>query len=106
MHIGEPSRTALAAARHRAAHQLMEHGRIFADPLAVRIIGEGAEAIARQAFDIPEIYILGSVIALGYQGEPAALPNQQFIDQEVAPRKRKPLKEFVFSAWDSPADIG
>jgi nitroreductase len=64
------------------------------------------EAIARQAFEIPDIYILGSVIALGYQGEPAALPNQQFIDQEVAPRKRRPLKDFVFSAWDSPADLG
>jgi len=52
------------------------------------------EAIARKAFEIPDIYILGSVIALGYQGEPAALPNQQFIDQEVAPRKRKTLERF------------
>ncbi len=64
------------------------------------------EAIARQAFEIPDIYVLGSVIALGYQGEPEALPNQQFIDQEVAPRQRKPLKEFVFSGWDSAAELG
>lgn len=64
------------------------------------------EAIARQAFEIPDTYILGSVIALGYQGEPEALPNQQFIDQEVAPRQRKPLKDFVFSAWESAADLG
>ena len=61
---------------------------------------------ARKAFEIPDVYIFGSVIALGYQGEPAALPNEQFRSQEVSPRKRKPLKEFVFSAWDTPADIG
>ncbi len=35
----EPSRTAFAAAAHRAAHQELEGGRIFADPLAVRILG-------------------------------------------------------------------
>ncbi|HEY3824016.1 MAG TPA: SAM-dependent methyltransferase [Bryobacteraceae bacterium] len=49
MRSGEPSRTALAAARHRAAHQLLEHGSIFADPLAVRILGEDADTIAREA---------------------------------------------------------
>jgi methyltransferase (TIGR00027 family) len=53
MQFGEPSRTALAAARHRAAHQLLEQGRIFADPLAVRILGEDPEAIARQAAQNP-----------------------------------------------------
>ena len=40
----EPSRTALAAAAHRAAHQILEQGRIFNDPLAVRILGRDAEA--------------------------------------------------------------
>lgn len=74
--------------------------------LSAHQMGGFDEAIARKAFEIPDIYIFGSVIALGYQGEPGALPNQQFIDQEVAPRQRKPLKEFVFSAWDSPAQLG
>lgn len=46
----EPSRTALAAAAHRAAHQTLEKGRIFADPLAVRILGlEGKAAAALSA---------------------------------------------------------
>jgi methyltransferase (TIGR00027 family) len=36
----EPSRTAWGAARHRAVHQLIEDGRIFADPLAVPILGD------------------------------------------------------------------
>jgi methyltransferase (TIGR00027 family) len=39
MEIGKPSRTALAAAFHRAAHQVLEHGSIFSDPLALRIGG-------------------------------------------------------------------
>lgn len=57
MQFGEPSRTALAAARHRAAHQLLEQGRIFADPLAVPILGgdggEDGETIAREAKENP-----------------------------------------------------
>jgi nitroreductase len=60
---------------------------------------------ARKSLEIPENYIIGAVIALGYQGEPAALPNDQFVSQEVAPRQRKPLSEFVFSAWDAPAHL-
>ncbi|MGX6602907.1 class I SAM-dependent methyltransferase [Micromonosporaceae bacterium Da 78-11] len=39
MEQGQPSRTAYSAARYRAAHQLLERGRIFTDPLAVRILG-------------------------------------------------------------------
>jgi len=49
----EPSRTARAAAFHRAAHQELEHGRIFADPLALRILGEDVAAIAREAEQRP-----------------------------------------------------
>jgi methyltransferase (TIGR00027 family) len=50
---GQPSRTALAAATHRAAHQILERGSIFSDALAVRIIGGNAEAIARDAAENP-----------------------------------------------------
>jgi len=41
------SRTALAAAAYRAAHQVVEQGRIFRDPLALRILGADAEALVR-----------------------------------------------------------
>jgi len=61
---------------------------------------------ARKALEIPEDYALGSVIALGYQGEPAALNHEQLIEREVAPRSRKPLDEFVFTAWGEAADLG
>jgi len=54
---------------------------------------------ASKAFGIGDGYILGAVIALGYQGEPAALENEQMLAQEIAPRQRKPLKEFMLSSW-------
>jgi len=47
MQAGEPSRTAWASAFHRAAHQVLDEGRIFTDPLALRILGEDAEGVAR-----------------------------------------------------------
>jgi methyltransferase (TIGR00027 family) len=53
MQYGKPSRTALAAAFHRAAHQVLEQGRIFADPLALTILGADAQTIARQAEEKP-----------------------------------------------------
>ncbi len=60
---------------------------------------------AREAFAIPETYAMGSVMALGYQGEVADLP-EKFQAQEQAPRSRKPLSEIVWSDWDRPADLG
>jgi methyltransferase (TIGR00027 family) len=53
MQLGMPSRTAWVAAAHRAAHQVLEQGRIFADPLALRILGEDAQTIARWAEERP-----------------------------------------------------
>ena len=60
---------------------------------------------ARKVFNVPDEFIFGAVIALGYQGAPDALPIPQMKDQEVAPRQRKPLSELVFSAWDVPARL-
>jgi methyltransferase (TIGR00027 family) len=48
MQAGEPSRTAWAAAFHRAAHQVLEQGRIFADPLALRILGDDAARLVEE----------------------------------------------------------
>ena len=60
---------------------------------------------ARKALEIPEDYALGAVIALGYQGEPEALANQQLVERELSVRSRKPLTEFVLSAWNEPANL-
>lgn len=64
------------------------------------------EGAALKAFEVPEGYVCGAVIALGYQGEPAALTNDQMLAQETAPRSRKALSEIVLSAWDEPAELG
>jgi len=53
MQSGQFSRTALGAAGHRAAHQVLEGGRIFADPLALRILGDDAEPAVAEARENP-----------------------------------------------------
>jgi methyltransferase (TIGR00027 family) len=50
---GQPSRTALGAAAHRAAHQVLEGGSIFSDPLAVRILGDYAETAVAETRNDP-----------------------------------------------------
>jgi methyltransferase (TIGR00027 family) len=49
MQIGQPSRTALGAAGLRAAHQVLDRGAVFPDPLALRILGEDADQLMRDA---------------------------------------------------------
>jgi nitroreductase len=62
--------------------------------------------VARRLFGVPDGYVFGAAMALGYQGEPADLPNEHYIAQETTPRQRKPLSEFVLSDWDVPARLG
>ncbi|WP_433374206.1 class I SAM-dependent methyltransferase [Actinoplanes sp. CA-142083] len=49
METGQPSRTAWSAARYRAAHQLIEHGAIFQDDFAVRILGVPPDELVADA---------------------------------------------------------
>jgi nitroreductase len=60
---------------------------------------------ARQVLGIPDEFDLGSVMALGYQGEPSQLTHEKMLAQETAPRTRKPLNEIVLGAWDEPAKL-
>lgn len=48
------SHTALSAAVHRAAHQLLEHGSIFDDPLALPILGEEGARLVRESAEQPD----------------------------------------------------
>lgn len=61
---GISSRTAWAAAAHRAAHQVLEEGRIFTDPLALRILGVDAETVARDAEQHPSRRFMRIFIAV------------------------------------------
>jgi len=54
---------------------------------------------ARRLFGIPDEYLMGSAIALGYQGEPEALGDEKRIAMETSARTRKALGEIVFSEW-------
>lgn len=51
MELNTPSRTAQGAAMHRAAHQILDQPPVFADPLALAIIGKDAAAELREGRD-------------------------------------------------------
>jgi nitroreductase len=59
---------------------------------------------ARKNFHVPDDFEIGAVTALGYFGDPEALP-EQMRNTEVAPRQRKGLSEFVFSEWEKAASL-
>src|SRR6478752_638977 len=69
----EPSRTAWMAATHRAAHQVLERGLIFSDPLALRILGQDADTVARDALAHPERRGMRAFIAARAQLAESAL---------------------------------
>src|ERR1700683_2088381 len=64
MQLGQFSRTALGAAGHRAAYQVLEGGRIFVDSFAVRILGEDAEAAVAEPREEPRRTGLRNFIAM------------------------------------------
>jgi nitroreductase len=59
---------------------------------------------ARKNFAIPEDFEVGAAWALGYVGDPEALP-EVYREMEKAARTRKPLGEFVFAAWEKAAEL-
>jgi len=60
---------------------------------------------AREAFGIPADHEPMTAIALGYPGDPNALPDD-LAEKEAAPRNRRPLAEWVFDeAWSRPATV-
>jgi nitroreductase len=101
-HNDSPNRVALYDLGAAASYLTLQAAALG---LAAHQMAGFDEGAARQAFGIPSEYIFGAVIALGYQGEPDALPSTQAVAQEKTPRSRKSLGEFVFSAWDTSADL-
>jgi nitroreductase len=59
---------------------------------------------ARAHFEIPDEYEVGAAWALGYLGDPDALPPQ-LKEHQLAPRSRNPLDKFVFAEWEKPATL-
>ncbi len=66
-----------------------------------QIAGFDVEA-ARAAFAVPEPFEPVAVLAIGYPGDPDALPAK-LREKERAARRRMPLTDLVFAAsWDRP----
>jgi nitroreductase len=60
---------------------------------------------ARLLYSIPEEYEPVTMLAIGYLGDPDTLPEQRRA-QELSPRTRKPLAEFVFGeTWGRPSSL-
>jgi nitroreductase len=60
---------------------------------------------AREIYAIPEGYEPMTGIAIGYAGDPKALP-EGLRERDLARRPRKPLKEFIFSqTWGNISEI-
>ncbi len=60
---------------------------------------------AREIYGIPEGFEAWTAIAIGYKGDPKSLPDQ-LGERDLAPRQRKPLREFVFSGkWENPSPL-
>ena len=58
---------------------------------------------AIEVFHIPKGWEPIAVFAIGYPGDPNALPDK-LRERELAPRSRKPISEFVMSSdWGHPA---
>lgn len=101
-HNKEPNRVSLYDLGAAASYLTLEAAELGLS--THQMAGFDAEG-ARKALGIPEDYLIGAVIALGYQGEPSALENEQMLKQETAPRSRKALSEIVFSTWETPAEL-
>ena len=60
---------------------------------------------ARELYRIPEDCEAWTAIAIGYKADPSTLP-EALKERDLAPRRRKPLSEFVFAGqWGNPSPL-
>ncbi|HEY3414806.1 MAG TPA: nitroreductase family protein [Armatimonadota bacterium] len=70
--------------------------------LAVHQMGGILPDKAREVFGIPEGFHAATAIAIGYEGDPATLP-EAYRASETDPRTRRPLDEIAFGdTWGAP----
>lgn len=70
--------------------------------LAVHQMGGILQDRAREIYDIPDGSEAVTGMAIGYAGDPDSLP-EEIRQRDLAPRTRKPQREFVFHAtWREP----
>jgi nitroreductase len=60
---------------------------------------------AREVYRIPDHYEAWTAMAIGYKADPATLPDA-LKERDLAPRQRKPLREFIFTGqWGNPSPL-
>jgi nitroreductase len=64
--------------------------------LAVHMMAGFHVDMAREAFGIPATHDPLAMMAIGYPGDPASLADD-LCAKDLAPRQRKPIREFVFT---------
>ncbi len=99
---GRPNRHALYDLGQAVAHLTVQAAALG---LAVHQMGGFDVEQARQSFHLPAGHEPVAVIAIGYPGDPTALP-EALRRREMAPRSRRPLGEFVFNTtWGEPVSL-
>jgi hypothetical protein len=72
--------------------------------LYVQMIGILSDR-ARELYQIPDDCRPLTGLAIGYLGNPSALP-EKYKERDLAPRRRKPLAEFVFAdQWGTMSNL-
>jgi nitroreductase len=101
-HNGHPNRNAFYDTGAAMAHLTTE---ATARGLFVHQMGGFDAHKAIDVFSIPSGWEPIAAFAIGYAGDPQTLP-ENLRERELAPRKRKPLAEFVMSgSWGQPASF-
>jgi nitroreductase len=101
-HNGAPNRNAFYDTGAATALLALE---ATADGLAVHQMAGFDAVAAKREYNIPQEYEAIAAFAIGYPGDPQALPDK-LRDGETAPRTRKPLSEFVMSGhWGHTSPI-
>jgi methyltransferase (TIGR00027 family) len=85
MQTGEPSYTAMRAAAHRAAHQVIEQGRVFADPLALPVLGASIEAVFGDELERPATRGMRLMIAA----------RSRFAEESLAAAVARGVRQYV-----------
>src|SRR5580658_9123183 len=85
MQPGQPSYTAMRAAAHRAAHQIVEGGRIFADPLAGPVLGAPAAAVFGETLNAPATRSMRLHIAM----------RSRFAEESLAAAVARGVRQYV-----------
>ena len=91
---GKPNRVALHDLGLASGHLVAE---ATVRGLWVHQMGGILPDRAREIYDIPEGSEAVTGIAIGYVGEPEAFP-EEIRKRDLAPRERKPQRDFVFNA--------